>query len=72
MIVLEYEEEIKVPTKSNPKFKLIGNIIQTMERGGLGYFKGKYSYNDLFDKLDDRSVEELNGLLKYYKKQLNG
>jgi len=67
-MIIEYDEEIEIVTpKTNQKLKLIGEIVQKTERNSPNYFTRKqYPYNDLFDKLYDRTFPELKGLLKLH------
>lgn len=67
MTILEYDDTEVIEPKVNQRLRLIDEIIKKTERNSPSYFRGRtYPYNDLYDKLHDRSLEELRGLLKLH------
>lgn len=63
-MVLHYE------TSKNDKYTALGELLRFYEANGM-LKNSKYPYNDLFDKLDEKSADELKILLRINKQQKN-
>jgi len=74
-MVIEYEDNIEIIDRKQEKIEMIWTLIDLMAAAKIGPFasgKSKYPYGESFDKLCTKSLNELKGTYKLYKKEING